>query len=271
MIKDVLLVMPAHESGHSALDLAQAVAGPAGSVTCVCMTILPDGFLGYSESDDSGEAAAARREQHRYFEDYKDALQERASGVQWEEVETYPKLLTEAVAERARRADAVVVRAGAQSHETPHLAIIEAALFQGGAPVFVSPLHWHGGAPGKRVLVCWDGSREAARAARDALNFIAPDAQIVVATVLADPDADGDASGRALAAHLARGDIRAEARAYANTERGIAATLDHIAQEIDADLIVMGGYRRPRLQEAIFGGATRSFLHAPRVPLLLSH
>ena len=38
-----------------------------------------------------------------------------------------------------------------------------------------------------------------------------------------------------------------------------------------ADLIVMGGYGRSRLREAVLGGATRSLLKAMTVPVLMAH
>ncbi|WP_407065610.1 hypothetical protein [Devosia sp.] len=39
----------------------------------------------------------------------------------------------------------------------------------------------------------------------------------------------------------------------------------------EADLLVMGAYGRNRLQEFIPGGATHTVLHAPRLPIFLSH
>lgn len=40
---------------------------------------------------------------------------------------------------------------------------------------------------------------------------------------------------------------------------------------VGADLIVMGGYGRPRLSELVFGGVTREMLHTAKVPVLMSH
>jgi nucleotide-binding universal stress UspA family protein len=43
------------------------------------------------------------------------------------------------------------------------------------------------------------------------------------------------------------------------------------AAELDADLLVVGGYGRPRLVEVILGGVTRGLLRRATLPLLMSH
>jgi nucleotide-binding universal stress UspA family protein len=48
------------------------------------------------------------------------------------------------------------------------------------------------------------------------------------------------------------------------------AVLSH-ASDIDADLIVMGGYGHPRLWELVLGGVTRTLLQSMTVPVLMSH
>ena len=49
---------------------------------------------------------------------------------------------------------------------------------------------------------------------------------------------------------------------------------DIIQNEIadkDVDLLVMGGYGTPSLQQKIFGGVTRTILSSMIVPVLMSH
>jgi nucleotide-binding universal stress UspA family protein len=41
--------------------------------------------------------------------------------------------------------------------------------------------------------------------------------------------------------------------------------------ENDLDLLVMGGYGTPNLQQKIFGGVTRTILSSMVVPVLMSH
>ena len=43
------------------------------------------------------------------------------------------------------------------------------------------------------------------------------------------------------------------------------------ARELNADLLVMGGYGRSRLSELVFGGVTRTVLREMKCPVFLSH
>src|SRR5258708_24705931 len=72
----------------------------------------------------------------------------------------------------ARRFDVAVVG----QHDPERVALddllIEAALFESGRPVVVVPYIQTDGLKLDRVMVCWDGSRNAARAIADALPFL---------------------------------------------------------------------------------------------------
>jgi nucleotide-binding universal stress UspA family protein len=46
--------------------------------------------------------------------------------------------------------------------------------------------------------------------------------------------------------------------------------LSHVA-DIGADLIVMGGYSRPRIRQMIWGGVSKLVLGSMTVPVLMSH
>ena len=52
-----------------------------------------------------------------------------------------------------------------------------------GRPALVVPPAWAGTLPPKRALVAWDGSREAARAAGDAVPLLQTAEDVVVLTV----------------------------------------------------------------------------------------
>src|ERR1700730_13808265 len=72
----------------------------------------------------------------------------------------------------ALRFDLSVVRQAEPEKSTPAPLIIEAALFETGRPVLVVPYIQKGSIKLDRVMVCWDGSRSAARVARDAMPFL---------------------------------------------------------------------------------------------------
>jgi nucleotide-binding universal stress UspA family protein len=74
-----------------------------------------------------------------------------------------------------------------------------------------------------------------------------------------------------MARHLARHGIEVEAARLVDGEAGIANTLLSRAADLDADLIVMGGYGHSRLRELVLGGTTRSILQSMTVPVLMVH
>ena len=176
-----------------------------------------------------------------------------------------------AFARIARRFDLSVI--GQPEPDKPALdrLIIEAVLFDSGRPVLVVPYIQRVGLKLDRVMVCWDGSRSAARAAADALPFIvrAKAAEIViVATESAKSD---EMPGADIAHHLARHGAKVSVERIVSTEIDVASTLLSHAADASADLLVMGGYGHSRLREFILGGATRGILAAMTVPTLMSH
>ena len=116
--------------------------------------------------------------------------------------------------------------------------------------------------PLRRILVAWNGSREAARAVHDALPFLLAAERTTV--LIVDPQAQssnvGEPPGADLAAHLARHGVRVEIKTVPGG--GLAAGDAILAQAADegADLLVMGGYGHSRLWEMVLGGATRHLL-----------
>jgi nucleotide-binding universal stress UspA family protein len=74
-----------------------------------------------------------------------------------------------------------------------------------------------------------------------------------------------------VARYLARHHIAATVRQPEHATGSVAGELIRVAQKIDADLIVAGGYGHSRLGEWIFGGVTQGLLAASPVCCLLSH
>jgi nucleotide-binding universal stress UspA family protein len=174
-------------------------------------------------------------------------------------------------AQIARRFDLSVI--GQPEPDKPALErlIVESTLFDSGRPMLVVPYIQRDGLRLDRVMVCWDGSRSAARAVGDAMPFIvrAKAAEIViVATESAKSD---EMPGADIAHHLARHGAKAEIDRIVSTEIDVANTILSHAADVSADLLVMGGYGHSRLREFILGGATRGILAAMTVPTLMSH
>jgi nucleotide-binding universal stress UspA family protein len=123
-------------------------------------------------------------------------------------------------------------------------------------------------AVGGVVAVAWDGGKEASRAMRTALPLLQKAARVVL---LAAP---GASQRRFDPAHLR--DFLA-ARGVASDVETLAVTGDaapalvKAATAVSASVLVAGAFGHPRLQEFIFGGATRTFLNADSPSLFLSH
>lgn len=127
-------------------------------------------------------------------------------------------------------------------------------------------------APPRTVLLAWKGTREAARAAADALPLLAR-AQAVHLIALERPGAADPAAAsklevaqRWLAAH----GVTAQLHRH-ESEGNFGHALLSRAAELGAELIVMGGYGHSRATEFVVGGATRAVLAEMTVPVLLSN
>ncbi|MEO1611405.1 MAG: universal stress protein, partial [Pseudomonadota bacterium] len=158
---------------------------------------------------------------------------------------------------------------GRQDEELPE-AIIDAALFNAPTPVLVAP---NGAAKpiGKRILVAWNGSMEAARALRAALPLMKTAEH--VEAFMVDPSAHRNGCsdpGASLGAMLSRHRINAEIALLPRTEGTIAETLRVRAEETGADMIVMGAYGHSRVRERFLGGATRDMLKTADRPILFA-
>jgi nucleotide-binding universal stress UspA family protein len=147
----------------------------------------------------------------------------------------------------------------------------ESIIFGSGRPTLLLPREWKKKLPFETVVVAWDFSRPAARAVADALSFLEKARKVHVLTVLNDKDIDMKQSAAELAKNLARHRIETVLDVVDGAGRDIGATIGSFAASTGADLLVMGAYGHSRIKEFILGGATRSILSDPKLPVLMSH
>lgn len=140
-------------------------------------------------------------------------------------------------------------------------------VFTAGVPVLAVPDGAKAKAP-KRILVAWNGSREAARAVRDAGDLLA--AAEAVTVVVFDPT-PGRSIGTDLSRLLASHGVKVEVRELVSKGGEIGGLLLDEAKTGGADLLVMGAYGHSRFREWVLGGATEEALADSAIPLLLSH
>ncbi len=146
----------------------------------------------------------------------------------------------------------------------------EALLLKTGGPVLMIPYTFQGAFRSRRVGICWDGSRLAARAIRDAMPFITAADALTTITVNAS-GVPSDASPERLAKHLARKGLPTKIVSLPSERGDLQPSILSIAADEGLDLLVMGGYGHSRIQETVLGGVTREMLRCMTIPVVMSH
>lgn len=171
----------------------------------------------------------------------------------------------------ARRFDLAVVGQREPDRMAPEDLFVEGALFESGRPVIVVPYIQKTGIKLDRVIVCWDGSRTAARAMGDALPFLHRAKAIDVIIVANNRSKGNEIPGADVGHHLARHGLNVEVKRIVAEDVDVPNTILSYAADSSADIMVMGGYGHSRLREFVLGGATRGILGSMTVPTLMSH
>ncbi len=177
------------------------------------------------------------------------------------------------VAHRARFSDLVVLpQPYGEDRGAECEPIVEAAMFEGHAPVLITPENAQPFDRPGTILIGWNESVEAMRAIRRALPFL-KQAELVRIVVIDPPRHGPDRSdpGGMLSQMLARHGVKCEIDVLSKTMTRVSDILNRHASDTEADMIVMGAYGHSRFREAILGGATRNMLEQSPVPVFLAH
>lgn len=180
-------------------------------------------------------------------------------------------LAEQVVAAHARYADLVIVGQAdpdAVAETTPS-DLAEAVAMAGERPTLIVPHIGVAKPPGRTVMLCWNGTREAARAATGALPFLEKAERVIV--LLVDPEDESGGAGAHVAAWLGRHGVPAVVKRDTAGGSDIGEIILSRAADQDADLIVMGLYGHSRMREWVWGGASRTLLASMTVPLLVAH
>jgi nucleotide-binding universal stress UspA family protein len=148
--------------------------------------------------------------------------------------------------------------------------VVETVLFGSGRPLVVVPYIQRAAVSLNCVVVCWDGSRAAARAIGDAMPFLQRAKSVHLLTVV-DERTHADKHDAEMGRHLARHGIDSKQRHLQARAGEEANTILNHVSDSGADLVVMGGYGHARLLEFVLGGVTRGMLASMTVPVVLSH
>jgi nucleotide-binding universal stress UspA family protein len=278
--KDLLVVLDAEASAHGRIDLAAALAERFEAHLAALYPLpIPDGprHLGYYDPalldpffrelrERAREAAGKVREAFEHVTSM------RGLSAEWREVPEGPEADP---ALHARYVDLTILGQrdpdrGESEMIPPHP---EQVTLASGRPILVVPYAGHFEDVGRRVLIGWNATREAARAVNDAMPLLAAADVVTVLTIdpREGPHGHGQLPGADISLHLARHGVKAEIERTVSVDLPVGDVLLSRAADLGADLLVMGAYGHTRARELLLGGATRSLLRSMTVPVLMSH
>lgn len=175
------------------------------------------------------------------------------------------------VTEHARMHDVTMIPIGEELGLQQYVA--ESVIFGSGRPTIVLPETPRVTGPLSLdvVGVAWDFSRPAARAVADAMPILERAKTVRVVTITQEKTIDTKRSGAELIKHFACHGIEVVLEEEEAAGRTIGRALEEYAAAHQIDLLVMGAYGHSRLRDFILGGATKTVIAHPKLPVLLSH
>ncbi|SAL61790.1 universal stress protein [Caballeronia humi] len=276
--KSIVVHLDASERAHPRLEFALRLAKRFGAhLTGAYAVFTPEprsfyvmaGSAEYFEKHD-----AIRSARHGSLERLFHAELARA-GVpgQWVDVEGHAN--TE-VSRLGRCADLIV--AGQDDPNDPESYIgdhfPETLVMSAGRPALLIPYTGVFPAIGERVMIAWNGSREATRAVHDALPILKAAKQTTVVSIngMKSEPLGSRIPGADIAAVIARHGVKVDIADIDGVDDvPVGEILMSRSSDLGADLVVMGAYGHARWQELVLGGATRTMFKSMTVPVVMSH
>jgi nucleotide-binding universal stress UspA family protein len=143
-----------------------------------------------------------------------------------------------------------------------------------GRPVLMVPYIGTFDHVGRRVMVAWDGSREAARALNDSLPIIDTADTVTVLTVRSHPKTADErlhAENDRIVRHLAQHGVTARVEETLRCSNTVFDVLLSRVADYSIDLMVAGATLHSRLRDVLIGSVSRGLFHHMTVPVLMSH
>jgi len=150
----------------------------------------------------------------------------------------------------------------------------EDLVFGTGRPVILLPAYQDAPALPEsigRIVVAWDYSRAAARAMADAMPLLQKARRVTFLTIRGEKDIPASPSWSDLNRHLGLHGVAAELDDLSIGAQPIGETICGHALQHKADMLVMGAFGHSRMREFVLGGASRSIIAKPPLPVFMSH
>ena len=276
MIKDIVVNLSVGKdsdpAGDYAVSVASAFAAHLTGIAFVFDPIVPVSGTGYIpaeliESQQADNEAAAKAAIDRFA-----AATDRAG------LSAEPLTLTASLAGAgdqfgriARRFDLAIVGQAEPETSTVDEIVAETTLFESGRPMIMVPYIQKAPLKLDNVMVCWDGSRQAARAFADAMPLLVKSGRVEIVIITNERGKEHEIEGADMGQHLARHGLKVDVHRIAGGKIDVADALLSHAADSGADFMVMGGYGHSRLREFVLGGVTHSMFRSLTIPALMSH
>ena len=276
MVKDIVVNLSVREDGGNVGDYAVSVADALGAhiagIAFLYDPIVPISGTGYIPAEIIDTQVADNQDAAKAAIDRFNAATAR-TGVSAETVTLSASAAGagDQFARIARRFDLAIVPQAEPKGGSVEELIAETTLFESGRPMIVVPYIQKSPLKLDRVMVCWDGGRQAARAINDAMPLLAKAGRVEVVIVANEPGKQDEIEGADIGKHLARHGLKVEVKRITAGKIDIGAALLSHAADNATDFVVMGGYGHSRLRQFILGGVTRSILQSMTAPVLMAH
>jgi nucleotide-binding universal stress UspA family protein len=280
MIKDILVHVPTERPPRPVVDASISLAQSFRAHLDAVATGYMRPSIAYAGDGGVATAVAALfdMEQKRAAERSAAALavfetEARNAEIAYEcrSIQDFPADAATAIGAAARLYDlAIVLQPDAAQDSLDNTTSTE-LLLQAGGPVLFVPHIFRGTFKPRRIGICWDGSRPAARALKDARPFLSRSETVVVISINKTQVAPAEASAQKLMQHMGRSELSTTLIELTAERPEIQPSILSLAADESLDMLVMGAYGHSRIREGIFGGVTREMLRTMTVPTLMSH
>jgi len=158
-------------------------------------------------------------------------------------------------------------------HDDQSEQIVERLIFESGRPILMCPEEFAGelAVAFDQVVIAWDHTAPAARAVGDALPMLQAAASVRIITATDNNTPAELESGAALASHLAEDGIKATFETVKIDGSAVGKVFEAYVKANAIDLLIMGAYRHSRLNELVWGGATKTVIGRPPCWVIMSH
>ncbi len=153
------------------------------------------------------------------------------------------------------------------------LGLAEKVMLYSGRPILFVPYIGANRIPFVKALVSWDGTPAATRATYDAIPMLKMTGEVTILVVQSRKqlESKNDVQAGALSHSLQRHGVHARVESILPGSSSVANVILNEVSQHDIDVLVMGGYGTPKLQQKILGGVTRSLLSTMLIPVLMAH